>query len=272
MNPAYFTETSEDCALDSERQHTARPTGPSRISRKSKILMLVSIFLILPYYMPGDDQSKYANKSVKDLTKRMYSSKTGKPRDRWLDLTTRRAKCTDIIMLKGSYYRKGGFSYVVRFYMSNTNACVTYYHSINHYDTEFLETLMLEFPTRFFAWVEPSPVSILYGVGNRNIQRYLIAKNFEMIRRYLSNATWILQIRTDQLIRLPDATQALADQVLTSPISDSRGAGLQKMRLLTTARLSFGTETGWCHIDDHFMFGYIDDMELYWVRVCFMMC
>jgi hypothetical protein len=51
-----------------------------------------------------------------------------------------------------------------------------------------------------------------------------------------------------------------------TPITDSRGLGEQKMRMMTSSRVSFDDYSGWCHIDDHFMFGHIDDLEQYWVN------
>jgi hypothetical protein len=174
--------------------------------------------------------------------------------------------CRDVIMIKGHFYEESRFSYVVRFYMQSTDSCVAYYFSINPDAVNFLDVLKAEFPTRFFYAVEQSP-QFKGGVGNRNAQRYHIARNFEMIRRDLPSAEWILQIRSDQIIRLPNATRVFAAMVQSSPITDTRGTGAQKMRMITSSRVSFGDYSGWCHIDDHFMFGHMDDLELYWVRL-----
>jgi hypothetical protein len=68
----------------------------------------------------------------------------------------------------------------------------SYLFSINPDAVNFLDVLKAEFPTRFFYAVEQSP-QFKGGVGNRNAQRYHIARSFEMIRRDLPSAEWILE-------------------------------------------------------------------------------
>jgi hypothetical protein len=140
--------------------------------------------------------------------------------------------CHHIVLLKGLLYKQEGMEYAVRFYMkSNPAACVTHYLPFTKPQEQLLDRLKLAFPRRFFWWGEAQkspPMRV--GMTKRNAQKYHVARCLEAIRMHIPTATWILHIRTDELIRLTNATLMFSQMIESNPISDSRGKGPQQHR------------------------------------------
>jgi hypothetical protein len=70
------------------------------------------------------------------------------------------------------------------------------------------------------------------------------------------------------LARDGNAIHSFKKMILDAAISDPRGNGRQKHRMIVLQNIcGFGEQHGWCSIGDTFSVAYIDDLELYWVRV-----
>jgi hypothetical protein len=187
-----------------------------------------------------------------------------------LDVTIRvHERCIYAIVLKGPAYDYNKFIDVATYYLrfNPANTCVVYTHTPDETfkagsEHDLMRSLSAAHPHRFFSVL---PVYSEHpGVGHRNIQRFSVYSALQFLVQYHPAVKWVLQLRSDQVVRLPVFMPILKHLVVTNPISDSRGPGPQRSRLVTSSRLAFSQFSGWCHLDDHFMFGHIQDMLMFW--------
>lgn len=199
-------------------------------------------------------------------------------------LELRKDTCTDMILIKGPVYDTQKFGkylillylvYTLRFYLENSpeTMCISFYITRQEWKPEYKvinSTSLEDYPTRLFLWVETAP-KMNFGVRKRNLHRYKVAKNLELTRKYIPQAEWIVIIRSDWIMRNMSAIPEFKRMVLESRVSDVRGSGPQKHRLVTSHYSfldAYGAEKrfqgSWTWLSDQWMFAHIDDAELYW--------
>lgn len=151
--------------------------------------------------------------------------------------------CTEMIFPKGPMYSPKGYAELVDFYLkfNPVNVCVIYCSGDD--DMEQIDKIKSEYPTRFYHLMTPYP-GLNEGSGHRNIQKFYVAKAHEFIKRELPNVQWVMHIRSDQIVRLPGVTNVLKSMVLADPLSDARGNGPQKHRLVSSSRATFDVTAG----------------------------
>lgn len=105
-------------------------------------------------------------------------------------------------------------------------------------------------PRGRFSYVLSKP-ACTPGTAHRNSNKLAILAGLSLLRATQPRARWVLHTRADLPPRLPAIVHVFTAMVLAKPISDARGAGPQRYRLLSSSRFSFSQWAGWCHIDDH---------------------
>jgi hypothetical protein len=203
--------------------------------------------------------------------------------------------CTAAIIVRGGHPPASNLEPVLRFLLdiNPSHACVVYSHfagvgaELSSSTKPMLESLRAAWPRRFSFVIPPLPtcnhtdahmrphgaflgdVSTPFappGAFHRNWNKLAVTNALTHLEATygVGVVKWALAIRADLPPRLPAILDVLQAMVERAPISDARGASPQRFRLVTSARTTFAQFTGFAHVDDHMIFGHVDDLRLYY--------
>ena len=88
-----------------------------------------------------------------------------------------------------------------------------------------------------FAFLLSKPPCVT-GSFHRNSNKLAIVHALALLRKQHPRCQWVLHTRADLIPRLPGVVDVLKAMAITNPLSDARGDGPQRHRLITSSRTS----------------------------------